>query len=1347
MPYTQNFEGTDFDTYDLYQSNTASTQGTQNNTFLSSGTDYIARGTPASLPLRETVTGFSGNVLAFEDYDGAGYPVASVGFEFGSVDITGYTNLQISLKLAAGDGNSTSRYDDGDSLLIQYQVDGGAYVTVGRFVGSDDGPLTTSLGGSFFHDATLDGNTGNYTKVGTAASTYTFNINTITGSSITGSTMVIRVYVEGNGGSSFISSHEEILIDDISLTGTFSGTPPTITCPANITANSATGTCIAIATYTTPTCQSGCSGATVTQTAGSASGSGFPVGTTTNTFTVTNSFGSDNCSFTVTVNDTEAPTANCPLSSTVSTTAGSCDIVINYSTNHTDNCAGGTMVLTSGTGSGNAFGIGTNVELYTATDAAGNTATCSFSITVEDNEAPTATCPADMTVSADASSCSAMVTYAAATYADNCAGGGIALTSGSGSGVTFGVGINTEMYTSTDASGNTATCSFTITVQDGEAPSATCPADITVSADANGCDAVVTYAAATYLDNCAGGGIAMTSGLGSGSTFGIGTNTEMYTATDAAGNTATCSFTITVQDGEAPTATCPSDIIASTDAGNCDAMVTYSAATYADNCAGGGIALSAGNGSGGTFSQGTSTETYISTDAAGNTATCSFTITVQDGEAPSATCPADMTVSTDAGNCDAMVTYSAATYADNCAGGGIAMTSGLGSGSTFGIGTHTEMYTSTDAAGNTATCSFTVTVQDGEAPTATCPSDMTESTDAGSCDAVVTYAAATYADNCVGGGIAMTSGLGSGSTFGIGTNTEMYTSTDAAGNTATCSFTITVEDGEAPAITCPSSIISGTDAGLCKGVVTWTEPTPTDNCSATAMSSHMSGAQFSVTTTTVTYTAMDAAGNTSTCSFDVTINDTELPVIVTCPSDVTAGADAGSCAATVDVGDLVATDNCNVASIVNDFNGTSDADGVYSSGMTTVNWTVTDDGGNTATCSFNVTVNAGSSSDVLATASSTMTADFECTDAEGWTHYYHSPSNTILLSIQKNGENIGTVGDGTFALMVGTTGNYGSGSATQITAPYVTSDEPWYVMNRYWDVTATNQPTSPVKIRFYYTSADVSDVQGSVPSISTDTEFLFYKLNGANSDPSTGHAGVGSSQYIQYDYNASTSSLMTWKDGNYGSHRYAEYDVDSFSGGGGGGSNSNLGALPVEFLDFSATVEENDVTLHWVTSRETNNAGFEVQMQPQGANYEAIGQVAGQGTTTEQTTYAYKVQDLTTGIYVFRLKQEDLNGDYTFSNQIEVSVYNEDAYTLYYQNPIVGGTTDISLQVRESQLIKMGLYSLDGQLVQSLYNETLEAHTPIAIPLNTHDLAEGMYILKVQGNVIQQLSHKVLIMK
>ena len=97
------------------------------------------------------------------------------------------------------------------------------------------------------------------------------------------------------------------------------------------------------------------------------------------------------------------------------------------------------------------------------------------------------------------------------------------------------------------------------------------------------------------------------------------------------------------------------------------------------------------------------------TDAAGNTAQCGFNVTVNDTEDPVVTCPADITVGNDPGECGAIVNYNV-TATDNCPGVGVEVDPA--SGSFFIVGTTPVGALATDAAGNTADCNFTVTVED-----------------------------------------------------------------------------------------------------------------------------------------------------------------------------------------------------------------------------------------------------------------------------------------------------------------------------------------------------------------------------------------------------------------------------------------------------------------------------------------------------------------------------------------------------------------------------------------------------------------------------------------------------------
>jgi hypothetical protein len=253
------------------------------------------------------------------------------------------------------------------------------------------------------------------------------------------------------------------------------GAAPTIACPANITLSNITNTCGAPATYSAtatgipaPTISYTFTGATTGSGSGTGSGSTFNVGVTTVTLTATNSCGTTNCSFTVTVNDTQNPVITCLAPVTVSCT-GNVPAPAPSTVTATDNCPG--VVVThvgdviSNQTCANRYTI---TRTYRATDAAGNTANCSQIITVNDQTAPVITCPANITVNSPVGSCNAVVNFTV-NATDNC-GGAVTITTLPASGTVFALGTTTVTATATDACGNVSTCSFTVTVNDGQLP-------------------------------------------------------------------------------------------------------------------------------------------------------------------------------------------------------------------------------------------------------------------------------------------------------------------------------------------------------------------------------------------------------------------------------------------------------------------------------------------------------------------------------------------------------------------------------------------------------------------------------------------------------------------------------------------------------------------------------------------------------------------------------------------------------------------------------------------------------------------------------------------------------------
>src|SRR5207248_5741513 len=150
-----------------------------------------------------------------------------------------------------------------------------------------------------------------------------------------------------------------------------------------------------------------------------------------------------------------------------------------------------------------------------------------------------------------------------------------------------GLGAHTITVTATDAAGNSATCTTTFTVSDTKAPTVICLAPQPASAD-DTCQAAVpnVMGGASVSDNCsAPSAITLSQSPAPGTLVGLGSHTITVTATDTAGNSATCSTTFTVSDTKAPTVICSATQPASAD-DNCQAAVpnVMSGASRSDNC-------------------------------------------------------------------------------------------------------------------------------------------------------------------------------------------------------------------------------------------------------------------------------------------------------------------------------------------------------------------------------------------------------------------------------------------------------------------------------------------------------------------------------------------------------------------------------------------------------------------------------------------------------------------------------------------------------------------------------------------------------------------------------------------
>ncbi|MEL7248061.1 MAG: HYR domain-containing protein, partial [Bacteroidota bacterium] len=623
--------------------------------------------------------------------------------------------------------------------------------------------------------------------------------------------------------------------------------------------------------------------------------------------------------------------------------------------------------------SGSAFTVGTTVVTYTVTDAAGNTGNCSFEVTVvPDTESPTITCPDDVVVNTDSTLCEAVVIWDESNVipTDNCGledllpgyifagrsgdsyfyyseeeiavntleteqaylatfGGGVATIKSQADNI-FAAEVASSIGESLLIGYNDVAEEDTFVWVNGGGTGYTNwrSGEPNNSDDAEDYTEVNTFGEWNDVNNdeflvflaelpISATNLSITSLPAIGSTFAEGTTVVTYTVTDFAGNTGNCTFNVTVNDTEAPALTCPDDITAVTS--DCNGItVDYTVPTATDNCSAATVVLAEGLGTGATFPIGATQEIYTATDVLGNTSSCTINVFVSDDTPPEiVNCPDDFTVSTEPGECLAVVSWTEPTVTDNCdIGSTITLSDNFDP-----IGT--EIWSDLEGGEESTLCgaitgnAFRFAGTDDDGGQRFIETKPFNATGGGTLSFYLIIAGENDAEGCEE----------ADSEEGV----YLEYSTDGITWT-TIEYYETVDDGagDAPHLDVFDQKTE-TIPGLARTPFTkfrliqkdfsnedsdhWSiddfEITTSSGTSIGQVSGLGNGALTGLGTNTITYQAVDAGGNATTCSFTITVEDTEGPTIDNCPTDISVDAPIGSCVVGVEWEEpTVMMDNC-----------------------------------------------------------------------------------------------------------------------------------------------------------------------------------------------------------------------------------------------------------------------------------------------------------------------------------------------------------------------------------------------------------------------------------------------------
>jgi photosystem II stability/assembly factor-like uncharacterized protein len=176
--------------------------------------------------------------------------------------------------------------------------------------------------------------------------------------------------------------------------------------------------------------------------------------------------------------------------------------------------------------------------------------------------------------------------------------------------------------------------------------------------------------------------------------------------------------------------------------------------------------------------------------------------------------------------------------------------------------------------------------------------------------------------------------------------------------------------------------------------------------------------------------------------------------------------------------------------------------------------------------------------------------------------------------------------------------------------------------------------------------------------------------------------------------------------------------------------------LPVEFAGFDAQIRGRDVELQWTTASETNNAAFHVEHRAGAAgDFTTLHRMPGAGTTTDARTYRYRVDGLTAGSHTFRIRQVDVDGRSSLSDERGVVLAPDGAFELIGAAPNPFRTsTRFRLTLRETQDVRAAVYNAIGQHVRTVFDGEVRANDPVDLQLTASGLSSGVYFLRVEGD-------------
>lgn len=234
--------------------------------------------------------------------------------------------------------------------------------------------------------------------------------------------------------------------------------------------------------------------------------------------------------------------------------------------------------------------------------------------------------------------------------------------------------------------------------------------------------------------------------------------------------------------------------------------------------------------------------------------------------------------------------------------------------------------------------------------------------------------------------------------------------------------------------------------------------------------------------------------------------------------------------------------------------------------------------------------------------------------------------------------------------------------------------------------------------------------------------------------------------YLSGDYAAGTwHTGYTYPTGTQINMLY--YDELLVGSGTGLYSQMGNGALPIELTMFNSSVSGSNLILKWRTQSELNNAGYDIERKSPSTEWNKIAFIKGNGTANHEINYSYADNNLSTGTYLYRLKQLDYNGTvkyYYLSNEVIIGVPGKFSLSQNYPNPF-NPITKINFELPVNTNVRLAVFDVTGRMIAELVSGKLYTAGYHSIEFNASNLSSGVYFYKLTTNEDNSIRKMVLV--